>query len=582
MSKPIDISAFDEATKGIDISGFDSTEESPRELESFLRGGAQTGSFGFADEVTAALEKLATGKPYEQALAESRQAYKRAQEENPWSYGTGGVTGAVASSIVPGSLLARAGMAAKLPGVIKAGKFLNLGADAGLLKTAGSAATQGAITGAGEAEGDRVKGAGLGGLIGGAGGAIGYGLAKGAETGGKKLYKWAFREADEVAKRYKKKVLPSTTAWNHQITGSESGIEGGVSDVLDTLMQKREKLLQDADKAGATVDVDRALAPVKKKAMQWLDLSSSAKEVKNPSRRAAAESILRYSDEATSLARGMEPTAYKPTTITRKTVFPKPQGIPPEPKPTGKMVEVGKKYVEAPNMPEEAFVPTDLGLGFEPRQGAYPSGIKGDWESIQAYIMSEGAKKEPKQVLKQMVEKRIKGAPYQRGFSPANASQLSDIKSSTYSDIGKEGYDKLMKSSEGKELLKLFGRGLKVETERAANKALPGTGKALRNINEDIGSLLTARGVFGKDVMKEARRLGISEVDMMSLGVSPELFALKQVGKVAKSKWAQTKGGKALHKFGKSTVMEKGLGRVLPALLQYQEDAEPTFNLRGE
>lgn len=72
------------------------------ELESGLRGVAQGATFGFSDEITGALESMLTEKTYKQARDESRKAYEQAQEQNPYSYGTGQIGGAVATALIPG------------------------------------------------------------------------------------------------------------------------------------------------------------------------------------------------------------------------------------------------------------------------------------------------------------------------------------------------------------------------------------------------------------------------------------------------------------------------------------------------
>lgn len=72
------------------------------QLESAIRGGAQGLTFGFPDEATAALERLVTGKPYEQALQESRQAYKEAQEANPVIYTGSEIGGAILPALATG------------------------------------------------------------------------------------------------------------------------------------------------------------------------------------------------------------------------------------------------------------------------------------------------------------------------------------------------------------------------------------------------------------------------------------------------------------------------------------------------
>lgn len=131
--------------------------ESVPKFESALRGLAQSASFGFADELTARGESLFTGKPYDQALRESRAAYNKARDANPWSYMGGEVGGALATAVVPGAGALNAGRAATTMGKI------------------GRLAAQGAISGTGFSEADSpagiawdaTKGAGIGAVIGG-------------------------------------------------------------------------------------------------------------------------------------------------------------------------------------------------------------------------------------------------------------------------------------------------------------------------------------------------------------------------------------------------------------------------------
>jgi len=77
-------------------------EGGPSKTESFVRGAAQGATMGFADEITAALESMATPKPYEQARSESREAYKTAKEANPKTSFAGEMGGAAATALVPG------------------------------------------------------------------------------------------------------------------------------------------------------------------------------------------------------------------------------------------------------------------------------------------------------------------------------------------------------------------------------------------------------------------------------------------------------------------------------------------------
>lgn len=134
--------------------------------ESALRGGAQGLSLGFADEATARLESIMKGVPYEQALQESRQAYKQAQEANPITYTGSEIAGGVLPSFIPG--IGQATTAAKL------GKLALIGAGTG------------AISGLGYSEGDttgqKIKDVALGAAIGGAFPVAARGVVKGVQS----------------------------------------------------------------------------------------------------------------------------------------------------------------------------------------------------------------------------------------------------------------------------------------------------------------------------------------------------------------------------------------------------------------
>ena len=165
-----------------------STQPPPPEVsltESALRGGAQGLSFGFADEATARLESITKGIPYEQALQESRAAYKQAQEANPITYIGSEIAGGVLPAFVPGGVIAKAGqLASKIP---LAGRAIqSLSAMSPLAKGVLLGGTTGAVTGLGMSEGqdigEVVRDVGIGGALGGALPVIGRGIAKGVQS----------------------------------------------------------------------------------------------------------------------------------------------------------------------------------------------------------------------------------------------------------------------------------------------------------------------------------------------------------------------------------------------------------------
>lgn len=157
----------------VDIEAFISEKNKPKPspsqvspVESAIRGGAQGLSMGFADEATARLESILKGVPYEQALQESRQAYKQAQEANPVTYTGSEIVGGVAPAFIPGIGQAATGT--------KLGRLAAMGAGTGALSGLGFSE--------GQTVGEIAKDVGIGGALGGALPVVGRGIAKATQS----------------------------------------------------------------------------------------------------------------------------------------------------------------------------------------------------------------------------------------------------------------------------------------------------------------------------------------------------------------------------------------------------------------
>lgn len=134
-------------------------------LGDYLRAVGQGVTLGFADELEALARSSLGGGRYEQEVAKARAGLERARETNPYLAYGGEIAGSLATLPFGGA----AGLAARgVKGASMAGKALASPVGRGLL--------EGAIYGAGAAEGDpmaRLDEAAVGGLIGGAFGGIG-------------------------------------------------------------------------------------------------------------------------------------------------------------------------------------------------------------------------------------------------------------------------------------------------------------------------------------------------------------------------------------------------------------------------
>lgn len=134
------------------ISGSEPVESSSEEVSygaGLARAGLQGLSFGFADEIEAFLRK--GDMPYEEKLAQVRQAIDQFSEQNPGTALTAEIVGSLPTALLGGAGLARAGVtgAAKVAGL--EGALYGFGAgEGGATERAKSAAiggTVGAVTG---------------------------------------------------------------------------------------------------------------------------------------------------------------------------------------------------------------------------------------------------------------------------------------------------------------------------------------------------------------------------------------------------------------------------------------------------
>jgi hypothetical protein len=104
-------------------------KEAPSAFESGIRGAAQGASFGFADEIQAALQSAVTPEDYETVVARIRDQYKSAEAANPGTYFTGNIAGGL---VIPG--LGTAGLVGK---GAKLGKQLATAVGSGALTSVG-------------------------------------------------------------------------------------------------------------------------------------------------------------------------------------------------------------------------------------------------------------------------------------------------------------------------------------------------------------------------------------------------------------------------------------------------------------
>ena len=200
-SKPFDKVEFDPNQEfemvdegGFDPSqGFDVMEQDPSLSETFLHKLGQGASFGFSDEIYAALKSgELSGEEYEKIRDKYRKRLKKMEEANPKTALAGDLAGAIGTGIL-------------FP-------WSNATKGASLAKIAGISATEGAAAGLGYSDEEDAKGiakdtaiaAGLGGALGAAGGKLLRRKGdKNVEEGFDLLEKEMKKDADIAAKAAK-------------------------------------------------------------------------------------------------------------------------------------------------------------------------------------------------------------------------------------------------------------------------------------------------------------------------------------------------------------------------------------------
>ena len=146
-----------------------------------------------------------------------------------------------------------------------------------------------------------------------------------------------------------------------------------------------------------------------------------------------------------------------------------------------------------------------------------------------------------------VTRKRIEGQAYQ---PPPTLGELMDIKTSFQGSIPKKAYEQMGRSAAGNQLSKKVATGIKKETERVAD--VVGLGDELRQTHKEMGTLLNTIGVLDNEAAKAVKKNLFTEVDAALAVYNPLIFFGKQAGKVGKSSWFRTGGGKALGLMGKA------------------------------
>jgi hypothetical protein len=438
-------------------------------------------------------------------------------------------------------------------------------------------------------------------------GAAQAGMKSGMQRAGQSLYESGLKRADFVGKKMGKgeKAL-SQTLLKAGISGSAEDIAEQATKYADDLVKEQQAILTAASAKGATVDTDKVLKPILKHAEKiesGVNLPSVKRsasgfrkdmaEVADMGRAVPEREIVEGFGEQGALFREAElPAAVSvPSLATSADEAIKAQygiaqqvGMPesamasqrlPDDELMRQAFASGKSRVDVPLVRGDEILPA--GVRYEgPTQvsmfGIEPPGLTAiqgvSTGPAQQDLLSQAATASRRvsqpsvydelltqgKIAQGQVEAFSPGAlmqPAKRttiaGRPAASVADASRLKSQIYNLAGTQAYQEFAKENVGKSLLKRAGNRFKNAVERSVDSVDPVMGARLREVNKDLGNILSTRKVLQTEAGKEIAKNAITPVDTALLFASPAVAASKKVGDILKGTAFRTGQGKRMY-----------------------------------
>jgi len=393
---------------------------------------------------------------------------------------------------------------------------------------------------------------GLGGLI-----------KKGVQAGGKKIFQSGLKNVDKAVQKAGKDFNAySDTLFRHGIAGTSESMVEQADALADKLYKEQRSILEAAANAGAVVDPQRAFNPV---LLQAQKIATSG-----PGGRATLKSVKgqaqNFLEEFDGLVRDHK---YRPEMKEGPTQVPAffEHELPTRGTATKSemVVDVDQPLTGTPGSPDQGDMfrshPEHV-LGANARRGQMPLFSRDSVTAAQTPVSAETVQYQqalmdmPKgqQNLLRPSDIMAPKAPIIPASGGVAVDDFSDIKSQIYDLAGDDAYSKLKRSDVGEKLMKRAGRRAKLATELAVKKVDPAAAKRLKELNSDLGALLSGREAMFGEFSKEVTRNAVTPVDM-ALGIlNPKAAMSKKMGDLAKGAYVRTSLGKLLNNRGVSAA----------------------------
>lgn len=416
----------------------------------------------------------------------------------------------------------------------------------------------------------------------------------GLKKAGLSMYGSAFKNADRAAQLAGKgEAAVSSTMRKYGVKGGANTIAEKAEGLATNLYKEQQDILREATNRGATVDVAKAVKPVltdARKIQGGVNLPGVQREAKKFAGEmdqlvAQTKEIPKIVKPAEAVQGGLFREADLPSAVTKEqlaadihqAISAKATGTPQQ----VVMPESQMASIEVPNLtaqPGQNIGQTSLlppGAGFAeysgspvlartgiptgPAQqplfnlsdaatlsekGAQPNIYKelvtsGEIAPGQTSLFTPGAELQP---LKETVIQEARALP-----TVADASRL---KSQMYQALGSPKYQSLAVLKEGQKLAKRGANRLRISVEQSVSKVDDALGRRLKEVNKDLGNILSSRKVLGREASKEIARNSLTSVDAALLAADPLTAAGKKLGDISKGSAFRTYAGAGLEDLG--------------------------------
>ena len=408
----------------------------------------------------------------------------------------------------------------------------------------------------------------------------------GLKLTGKGLYSSAFKNADRAAQLVGKgEKAVSSTMRKYGVKGGANTIAEKAGDLADNLYKEQQDILREATNRGATVDVAKAVKPVltdARKIQSGVNLPGVQREAKKFAGEmdqlvAQTKEIPKIVKPAEAVQGGLFREADLPSAVTKEQLAADiDQAISAKATGTPQQVVMPESQMASMSTPEAQQLLFDQSLAAQSykelpdilaKQGALSGPAqqplfnlsdaatlseKGSQPNIyremvtsgeiapgQTNLFTPGAELQP---LKETVIQEARALP-----TVADASRL---KSQMYQALGSPKYQSLAVLKEGQKLAKRGANRLRISVEQSVSKVDDALGRRLKEVNKDLGNILSSRKVLEREASKEIARNSLTSVDAALLAADPLTAAGKKLGDISKGSAFRTYAGAGLEDLG--------------------------------